>query len=51
MIEQNLLRTKNINKNYQIIGEVGSGTYGRVYKAKFLKDDTYVALKKIDMSK
>jgi len=30
---------------------VGSGTYGRVYKAKYLKDNSYVAMKKIDMTK
>ena len=46
-----LLRTTNINKTYKIIGEVGSGTYGRVYKARCLKTNSYVALKKIDMSK
>jgi cyclin-dependent kinase 12/13 len=32
-----ILRTNNVNKTYKIIAEVGSGTYGRVYKAKCLK--------------
>jgi serine/threonine protein kinase len=46
-----ILRTSNISKTYKIIAEVGSGTYGRVYKSKCLKTQEYVALKKIDMSK
>ena len=29
---------------------MGAGTYGRVYKAKHLKMDKFVALKKIEMS-
>ena len=51
MEQKKILRTNHINKTYKIIGEVGSGTYGRVYKAKCLKDNSYVALKKIDTSK
>ncbi len=31
-----------------MITEVGSGTYGRVYKAECLKSKDYVALKKIE---
>ena len=38
-------------KNYRLLCEVGSGTYGRVYKALCLKTNVYVALKKIDISK
>lgn len=41
-------RTKNVNKYYKVIAEVGSGTYGKVYKAKCLKTNDFVALKKID---
>ncbi|CAD8079513.1 unnamed protein product [Paramecium primaurelia] len=41
-------RTKNVNKYYKVITEVGSGTYGKVYKAKCLKTNDFVALKKID---
>lgn len=51
-------RTKNVNKYYrviicfqfihQVIAEVGSGTYGKVYKAECLKTNDFVALKKID---
>jgi len=45
-----MLRTQNIHKNYKLIAEVGAGTYGRVYKAKHLKYDKFVALKKIEMT-
>ena len=38
-------------KNYKLLCEVGSGTYGRVFKALCLKTNTNVALKKIDISK
>lgn len=31
-----------------MIAEVGSGTYGKVYKAECLKTNDFVALKKID---
>ena len=41
-------RTKNVNKYYKVIAEVGSGTYGKVYKAECLKTNDLVALKKID---
>lgn len=41
-------RTKNVNKYYKVIAEVGSGTYGKVYKAKCLKTNDFVAMKKID---
>ena len=47
---KSLLRTSNVHKNYKLIAEVGAGTYGRVYKAKHLKHDKFVALKKIEMS-
>lgn len=43
-------RTKNINKYYRVIAEVGAGTYGKVYKAECLKTNDFVALKKIDTS-
>ena len=42
------IRTKNIRKFYRVIAEVGSGTYGRVYKAECLKTNQYVALKKFE---
>lgn len=45
------LRLYNVHKNYRVISEVGSGTYGRVYKALCHKTNKYVALKKIDMSR
>ncbi len=51
MDNKKILRTTNISKTYKIIAEVGAGTYGRVYKSKCLKSGTYVALKKIDLSK
>lgn len=44
------VRTANISKNYKLISEVGNGTYGWVYKAKDLKNNNYVALKKIDLT-
>jgi len=31
------IRTRNIRKYYRMIAEVGSGTYGRVYKAECLR--------------
>jgi cyclin-dependent kinase 12/13 len=31
-----------------VIAEVGSGSYGKVYKAECLKTNDFVALKKID---
>jgi len=31
---------------YRVIDEVGSGTFGRVYKAEYLKTKEKVALKK-----
>ncbi len=31
------VRSRNINQNYKVIAEVGSGAYGRVYKAECLK--------------
>ena len=34
--------------SWQVIAEVGSGTYGKVYKAEHLKGNDFVALKKID---
>lgn len=38
-------------KNYKIICEVGSGTYGVVYKAICELTNKYVALKRLDLSK
>lgn len=38
-------------KNYRLLCEVGSGTYGRVFKALCLQTNSNVALKKIDISK
>ncbi|KAL4475466.1 hypothetical protein ABPG72_013290 [Tetrahymena utriculariae] len=42
------IRTRNIRKYYRLIAEVGSGTYGRVYKAECLRTKQYVALKKFE---
>ena len=36
---------------FQIIEEIGQGTYGKVYKCKDLKNDMIVALKKINILK
>lgn len=41
----------NSCKNYKLICEVGSGTYGRVFKAICLTTNTNVALKKIDLTR
>lgn len=49
-LKENDLCTKNC-KNYRLLCEVGSGTYGRVFKALCLTTNTNVALKKIDISK
>ena len=34
-------------ENYEKVLKIGEGTYGVVYKAKNLRDDTMVALKRI----
>lgn len=39
----------NYSKNYKLLCEVGSGTYGRVFKALCLSTNSNVALKKIDI--
>ncbi|EGR34708.1 hypothetical protein IMG5_003410 [Ichthyophthirius multifiliis] len=46
------LKSKDLYEQYEILHEVGSGTYGRVYKAykKEIKDK-YFALKQLDVSK
>lgn len=35
----------NLNKNYEIINEIASGTLGQIYKIKDKKNDNYYALK------
>lgn len=42
------MRTKHVNKYYKVLEEVGSGAYGRVYKAECLKTKQLVALKKFE---
>ncbi|XP_050432560.1 cyclin-dependent kinase 12-like [Adelges cooleyi] len=44
----NLTRTglRNVDL-YEIISQIGEGSYGQVYKAKEKKSDTFVALKKV----
>lgn len=49
--KHDFLRLYNVHKTYKVISEVGSGTYGRVYKAISQKTGKYVALKKIDTSR
>ena len=49
--KNDFLRLYDVHKNYKVISEVGAGTYGRVYKAICTKNNKYVALKKIDMSR
>lgn len=49
--KQDFLRLYDVHKTYRVISEVGSGTYGRVYKALYKKNNKYVALKKIDISR
>ena len=49
--KHNFLRLYDVHKTYKVLSEVGSGTYGRVYKAISSKNNKFVALKKIDMSR
>jgi serine/threonine protein kinase len=48
---EGFLKLNNIHKEYKLIGMVGAGTYGMVYKAWNYKHKKYFALKKIDISK
>lgn len=49
--KKSIVRLYDVHRNYKILSEVGSGTYGRVYKAQNIKTNKFVALKKIDMSR
>jgi serine/threonine protein kinase len=44
------VKSRRIKQIYQVIDEVGSGTYGRVYKALDTRTREYVALKKMESS-
>ena len=48
--DSHFLRKVDINKTYKLISEVGSGTYGVVYKARNMINNKFVALKKIELS-
>ena len=48
---EGFLRLNNIHRDFKLIGMVGAGTYGMVYKAWNYKERKYFALKKIDISK
>lgn len=43
-------KTKGSMVNYQVLEELGSGSYGRVYRIKSLLDQKEYALKRIDES-
>lgn len=47
MIENELEIDYHIYKTYEIMGLVGKGTYGQVYKAKHKKSQEIFAIKKI----
>ena len=36
---------ETISQYYELLEEIGSGTYGKVYKARHLKTDEIVAIK------
>jgi hypothetical protein len=38
---------EHLDQNYERLNQVGEGTYGKVYKAKRLKDNSLVALKRV----
>lgn len=42
------LRLKKINEVYQILDEVGHGTFGKVYKAVNILTKEFVAIKKLE---
>ena len=48
--EDNLFEEESTKKDYEKIDKLGSGAYGTVYKAKCLKTQKIVAIKRIKIS-
>ena len=46
--QDTLINGKVLMNRYQILEKIGRGTYGKVYKARDLVDDCFVAIKKIN---
>ena len=40
---------ENPKKNYELIKKIGSGAYGKVYKARYKPDQKIVAIKVIEI--
>lgn len=42
---------QNPKKNYELIKKIGSGAYGKVYKARYKPDSKIVAIKVIEIDR
>ncbi len=50
-MENNNDKVKNYEQKYELMDVIGSGSFGKVYKAKVKGEDEYRAIKIIDKNK